>query len=90
MSVPLDGEVAQQVLDLAEAQGVQASRVLRELVTAGLEARGVRLNHRVLGQREALREVRQQVLGEVRGAVARALNEEWGERPQTPRARPKR
>lgn len=81
MSVALDGEVAQQVLDLAESQGVHASRVLRELVSRGLEVgTGARLNHRVLQQREALREVRTQVLGEVRGAVAEALNSRWSGR----------
>lgn len=73
MSVPLDGEVAQQVLDLAQAEGVPAARVLRELVTRGLETRGAQLNHRVLQRREVLREVKQQVLGEVRGAVADAF-----------------
>lgn len=86
MSVPLDGEVAQQVLDFAEAEGVPAARVLRDLVTRGLEARsGARLNHRVLQQREALREVRTQVLGEVRASVAEALNNRWSGRRGKPR-----
>jgi hypothetical protein len=75
MTVPLDGEVAQQVLSLAQQQGSTVATVLRDLVTRGLEAQGARLNHSVLAQREALREVRAQVLSEVRGSVARAMNE---------------
>ena len=82
MTVPLDGEVAAQVLDLAQQQGVPAARVLRELVSKGLERSGAQLNHRVLQRREALREVKQQVLGEVRGAVADAFSR-MGGRPRT-------
>lgn len=89
MSVPLDGEVAQQVLDLAQAEGVPAARVLRELVTRGLETRGAQLNHRVLQRREVLREVKQQVLGEVRGAVAEAFGRVGGKRPEGGRPAPR-
>ncbi len=90
MSVALDSELATTVLNIARRDGVNASRVLRELVAEGLASRGNRVNHSLLQRREAVREVKAQVLGEVRGAVAEAMNRTWAAGEPGPKRRPGR